>query len=184
MKTYRTIADQIPIIMPSRIVLGIFIAAFWLLPSNGQLSPTKPDDVWRTILYDKDVDYGSFSCDTKYMKQVKSFFKKNPLKNFIPICHNDCPVVSCRPVIRFPVTARAVRATGSVKVHVLVDEKGKVLYARVLTGHPLLREVAIQGACRTEFKEYPYRKHQGIMEFTVDNNDYLTVPFSANSVWE
>ena len=61
---------------------------------------------------------------------------------------------------------------------------GKVLYARALTGHPLLRAAAIQGACKTEFKEYSYHKHQGIMEFTVDNYDYLTVPFLANVVWE
>jgi hypothetical protein len=161
----------------------VFLVA-WYAPLKAQVNTKQPMDEWKVALYEKDIDYGASACDVSYKADVNAYFKASPLKEFLPICHNDCPIISCRPVIRFPAAAKAVKASGSVRVHVLVDEKGKVLYARALTGHPLLRAAAIQGACKTEFKEYSYHKHQGIMEFTVDNYDYLTVPFLANVVWE
>lgn len=166
-----------------RIALGLACAAGCLVPSNGQVSQRETTDLWKTVLYAEDVDYGAFACDASDVDVVNSYFEARPLNKKLPICHNDCPIISCRPVIYFPEAAKAVKATGSVKVHVLVDEKGKVLYARALSGHPLLRASAIQGACRTQFKEYSDHKHQGVMEFTVDNFDYLTVPFRANTVW-
>ena len=46
----------------------------------------------------------------------------------------------------YPPAARAVRASGSVTVQVLVDESGRVTSATALSGHPLLRAAAAQAA--------------------------------------
>ncbi len=51
----------------------------------------------------------------------------------------------------YPPAARAVNATGSVSVQVLVDEKGSVVSATALSGHPLLRSAAVQAARQARF---------------------------------
>jgi len=52
----------------------------------------------------------------------------------------------------FPPIAKAARASGEVKVEVMIDKAGKVISARVLSGHPLLRDAALAAARRWEFK--------------------------------
>ena len=113
---------------------------------------------------------------------VAAFFKEHPLRKIFSICHNDCPVIKCRPVIAFPAIANTARSTGAISIHVLVNEEGKVLYARILAGHPLLWAAARRGACETQFNIYPDHKRQGVMHFTVDNSGYLGVPYGANQV--
>ncbi len=148
-----------------------------------QTQEENQEELWKKNLYKEDVQYENFACDEEDSEAVKNFFVSRPLNIKRPVCHNDCPVIECRPVIPFPKSAKAVRVTGKVSVHVLVDEKGKVLYARVLSGHPLLWVAARKGACETQFREYPYNKHQGVMHFTVDDYGFLGVPNVANQVW-
>lgn len=51
----------------------------------------------------------------------------------------------------YPPAARAVRASGSVSVQVLVDEEGSVISASAVSGHPLLRAAAVQAARSAKF---------------------------------
>lgn len=51
----------------------------------------------------------------------------------------------------YPPAARAVRASGSVSVQVLVDESGNVVSASALSGHPLLRAAATSAARGAKF---------------------------------
>jgi TonB family protein len=51
----------------------------------------------------------------------------------------------------YPPAARAVRAKGAVSVQVLVDEKGEVVSATAVSGHPLLRAAAVQAARKARF---------------------------------
>lgn len=51
----------------------------------------------------------------------------------------------------YPPAAKAVRASGAVSVEILVDEMGKVVSASALSGHPLLRQAAVEAAKRAEF---------------------------------
>lgn len=51
----------------------------------------------------------------------------------------------------YPAPAQAVRAEGNVNVQVLIDEKGNVVSAKVIEGHPLLRAVAVDAARRAKF---------------------------------
>ncbi|HEX8000282.1 MAG TPA: energy transducer TonB [Pyrinomonadaceae bacterium] len=152
-------------------------------PSIAQFQENKDErKSWKDTLYEKDVQYENFVCNEEDSEIVSTFFKEHPLYSGLPICHNDCPIIKCRPLIPFPQIAKAAKVTGTVSVHILVDEKGKVLYARILGGHPLLWAAAKKGACETQFKEFAYGKHQGVMHFTVDDYEYLGVPKGANQV--
>jgi TonB family protein len=51
----------------------------------------------------------------------------------------------------YPSMARAVLASGSVSVFVTIDETGKVIAARAIKGHPLLREVSEAAAKQARF---------------------------------
>ena len=52
----------------------------------------------------------------------------------------------------YPPAARAVKASGSVSVQVLVDQTGKVVSASAVSGHPLLRAAAEPAARKAEFE--------------------------------
>jgi hypothetical protein len=151
--------------------------------------PHKPTNVqnnknlsWQNKLYESEVPYKNFACRGEDSEIVAAFFKEHPIGKIFPICHNDCPVIKCRPVIPFPAIANSVRGTGAISVHVLVNEEGKAIYARILGGHPLLWAAARRAACETQFNVYPDHKRQGVMHFTIDNSGYLGVPYGANQV--
>jgi TonB family protein len=69
---------------------------------------------------------------------------------------SDCMPISgeiiSRPKVCYPNLAKAARISGLVKVEVVVDEEGKVIWARVRNGHPLLQAVALRVACQTRMK--------------------------------
>jgi protein TonB len=47
---------------------------------------------------------------------------------------------------RYPVLARAARISGAVVIEVTIDEQGNVIDTQVITGHPLLRNAALNAA--------------------------------------
>lgn len=51
----------------------------------------------------------------------------------------------------YPAAARAVRASGAVNVQVTIDEKGSVISAVAVSGHPLLRAAAVEAARASTF---------------------------------
>jgi TonB family protein len=56
-----------------------------------------------------------------------------------------------KPEPAYPPIAKAARASGTVTVAVVVDETGKVVSARVVSGHPLLQQAATQAAYQARF---------------------------------
>ena len=52
----------------------------------------------------------------------------------------------------YPQIARAAKASGAVQVDITVDENGNVIAAEASSGHPLLREPAIEAAKQWQFK--------------------------------
>jgi TonB family protein len=52
----------------------------------------------------------------------------------------------------YPPLARAAKASGSVQVNVIIDENGYVSTAEAYSGHPLLREAAVDAAKKWVFK--------------------------------
>lgn len=55
------------------------------------------------------------------------------------------------PKPAYPAIAKAARASGTVTVQVLVDENGNVISASPLSGHPLLKQSAVQAARQAKF---------------------------------
>lgn len=55
------------------------------------------------------------------------------------------------PAPSYPDQARRLRIAGLVSVDVIVDETGKVISAVATSGHPMLRDVAVQAALRARF---------------------------------
>ena len=56
-----------------------------------------------------------------------------------------------KPVPTYPAIVNAERVQGVVVVRVLVDEAGKVASAEAVSGHPLLRQAAVDAARNTRF---------------------------------
>ena len=56
-----------------------------------------------------------------------------------------------KPTPPYPAVAKAARASGVVVVQITVDEGGKVISAAAVSGHPLLRQAAVQAAYGARF---------------------------------
>lgn len=54
-----------------------------------------------------------------------------------------------RPV--YPAIARSARASGLVVVQIIIDEEGRVISARAVSGHPLLQQAAVNAARQARF---------------------------------
>jgi protein TonB len=70
---------------------------------------------------------------------------------------------------QYPAIARTARASGAVTIQVLISEEGRVISAEVMSGHPLLKEAALQAAKQWVFKPTELSgvpvKVQGILTF-------------------
>ena len=56
-----------------------------------------------------------------------------------------------KPNATYPEAALAARVSGVVVVKILVDEKGAVQEAKAVSGHPLLRQAAVDAAYKARF---------------------------------
>jgi Ca-activated chloride channel homolog len=78
----------------------------------------------------------------------------------------------------YPAIAKAARAQGVVQVQITVDENGEVIDARVINGHPMFRDAALQGAKQWRFKPTELSgkpvKTQGILTFNFDSGKTVT----------
>jgi TonB family protein len=87
----------------------------------------------------------------------------------------------------YPPIAKAARASGAVQVQVTISETGEVIEASVISGHPLLRDAALQAARQwlfkpTELSGVPV-KVQGILtfNFTLDDEEPAQALFSRSA---
>jgi Ca-activated chloride channel homolog len=56
-----------------------------------------------------------------------------------------------KPQPAYPPIAKAARAQGTVAVQIVVDEAGRVVSARAVSGHPLLQQAAVAAAQQSRF---------------------------------
>jgi TonB family protein len=56
-----------------------------------------------------------------------------------------------KPAPAYPPIAKAAKASGTVIVQITIDEAGKVISARAVSGHPLLQQAAVQAAYQARF---------------------------------
>ncbi|MBC7929480.1 MAG: energy transducer TonB [Rubrivivax sp.] len=77
-----------------------------------------------------------------------------------------------KPAPVYPSFAKSARVMGTVAVSVLVDESGKVTQTQALSGHALLRQSALDAACRATFSptliDGPTVKVSGILTYNFD----------------
>jgi TonB family protein len=75
----------------------------------------------------------------------------------------------------YPPVAKAARASGPVQVQITVNEKGEVIEAMAVSGHPLLREAALEAARQWQFKPTELGgapvKVQGVLTFNFTLGD-------------
>ncbi len=104
--------------LKSTFVLFVFLMTICLtFPFDSSKAQIKSqNDNWYKNLLEKNVAYQNYACEQKDKDLVKEFFRIRQPKEIIPICHNDCPIVKCRPVVPFPAVAKAVRVIGIVSV--------------------------------------------------------------------
>ena len=92
------------------------------------------------------------ACSDKPKPEIYRFNQKTRQKFIV----SDCEPVNLKtifqPQVSYPKAAQAVKASGLVKVDVVFDETGKVIWAKVIEGHPLLRAEALRVACLTRIK--------------------------------
>ena len=62
-----------------------------------------------------------------------------------------CGKAISKPRPPFPEEAKEARASGQVRVDVVTDERGRVVWAKAATGHPLLQGVSQKAACRARY---------------------------------
>jgi TonB family C-terminal domain len=48
----------------------------------------------------------------------------------------------------YPQEAKAAKASGPVTVQVVIDEEGRMIWAKPIDGDPLLQEGSVKAACR------------------------------------
>lgn len=51
----------------------------------------------------------------------------------------------------YPEAARAAKVSGVVTVSAVMDETGRVIWARAVNGHPLLQSAAVKAACLARY---------------------------------
>ena len=56
-----------------------------------------------------------------------------------------------KPAPFYPLDAKVAQVSGTVAVSVLIDESGRVVWAQAISGHPLLRQPAMDAACYARF---------------------------------
>lgn len=87
----------------------------------------------------------------------------------------------------YPPIAKAARASGAVQVQITISETGEVIEAAIVSGHPLLRDAALQAARQwlfkpTELSGVPV-KVQGILtfNFTLSDEEPAQAPFARSA---
>ncbi len=63
---------------------------------------------------------------------------------------DGCPVSLKQPL--FPKSAQKLKISGQVKVEVIIDEDGKVIYSRMIKGKKIFKNSAEQAACKSKFR--------------------------------
>ena len=117
----------------------------------GFVDKTKPasESTTDTNSYDSDLDSNTNDAPYEFRGPVPMNSNSRP-KTISGGVLNGKAIEFPQP--EYPPAARAVRATGSVSVQITVDEKGEVISATAVSGHPLLRSAAVQAARQARFE--------------------------------
>lgn len=128
--------------------IGIVVAASWFMP---HIQPTE------TVL-----EVASVSVEVRPQESEKKeeaqpsdvstacFDSEFPDFPRIMVCVVNSKAINL-PQPSYPTEAKEKKITGNVVVGVVVDEEGKVAWARVHSGHPLLQDAVKKVVCQARF---------------------------------
>jgi len=78
----------------------------------------------------------------------------------------------------YPPIAKSASVKGAVQIQVTISESGEVMNAQTISGHPMLREAALQAAKQWRFKPTELSgvpvKTQGVITFNFDSGKTAT----------
>lgn len=91
-------------------------------------------------------------CAFQDISAQKKTAKQKTLKPKIISCGVCGQKVISLPKPEYPKAARFISARGSVKVEILIDEKGNVESAKAISGHPFFHAETIKAAMKAKFE--------------------------------
>lgn len=162
--------QRIPIL--ASVFLHLGLAMYLCASSISTAQVVHQESSWKSKLYEE-VEYEKFACNSTEAQLIADYFAKHKPNRIAPICHNDCPVIKCRAKIPYPPLAKLANVTGVVLVHILVNDQGKTLYARVLRGNPLFWAATRKAACDSQFHPLPGHIRQSVTSFGFELSNSL-----------
>ncbi|HYN83903.1 MAG TPA: VWA domain-containing protein [Pyrinomonadaceae bacterium] len=116
-------------------------------PSNNPNDATKPDAQTRPVSVSSVRESeGASQTKNETPKESAQASAQAPVSGGLL---NGKAVSLPKPV--YPTAARNVGAKGTVTVEILIDEQGRVIRARAVSGHPLLLQAAVAAARQAKF---------------------------------
>ncbi len=98
----------------------------------------------------QDVDVGTPEERAKIIEECELSDKPKP-EGELKAVSQLCGKAISKPRPQYPDEAKANKASGPVQVDVVIDEKGRVIWAQAVTGQPLLQGVSRKAACRARY---------------------------------
>ncbi len=131
---------------PSSLLLALVI----FLPSINALAQKLPKEQIDALLASVADDERAWEACKKSIRetQIKEFGR--PLPEISGHCWGGCPTRMPKPY--YPEAARRNRLRSVVTVSAVVDEDGKVVYARMINGNAIFRQSAIAAAYASSYQ--------------------------------
>jgi hypothetical protein len=127
------------------------------------------------------------ACSKKDKAKIKQYFAELDKQNrFIADCEqkkmnnrklisgrcewggSGCPASLVKP--EFPSTAKKLKIFGNVKVEIIVDETGSVIYANMIEGNKVFKKSSERAACKSRFTSFRFCdepvKYKTVIEFS------------------
>jgi len=93
-----------------------------------------------------DEERAKIAADCATSGRPKPELEKNMPKNALL-----CGKAISLPKPSYPAEAKEKRIAGVVAIEVVIDETGRVIWAKAIEGHELLQEAAIKAACNARY---------------------------------
>jgi hypothetical protein len=125
-------------------------------------------------------DAGKYSCSNADKQMTDAYFEnkkgievladslRQTRRGKLPFCWHGCAVNLPKPF--FPPTAKNAGISGSVAIYAVADERGRVFYARPISGPKALRSSARQAACVASFTPISYNGQPMKFPWTIRYN--------------
>jgi TonB family protein len=98
----------------------------------------------------QEVDVGTPEERAKIIEECELPDRPKP-EGEIKVVSQLCGKAISKPQPPYPEKAKAAKVSGQVQVDVVIDEKGRVIWAKAVTGHPILQDVSRRAACRARY---------------------------------